>query len=105
MRSRSASPGWILLTINPRALLPPFYTPAGPLADGVAQHADALDLGLHQVARLHEFRGSAGETDAFRRPHGNDIPVLQRHSRRELVDEARQLEIEELGVRILLVDA
>src|SRR6185503_19464735 len=70
-------------------------------ADRITHHADPLDLGLEEVAGLHEFGRRARKAYAFRCSRRDDVPGLERHSQGELGDQARNLEIEKLRVRIL----
>ena len=51
------------------------------LLDEVAQRADLDDLGLHDVAGLHEFRRVAGDADAGRGAGGDDVAGLEREPR------------------------
>src|SRR5215469_7158585 len=48
--------------------------------DGIPQHADALDVDLADIARLHPERRFAGMPDARRRARYNHVARLQRHA-------------------------
>src|SRR5688572_27984088 len=62
------------------------------LVDGVAQHADAFDLYLAHVARLHEARRLLAPAYARRRAGGDHIARNQREDRRRIADELRNAE-------------
>src|SRR5471030_1103412 len=103
MRSIAARPGWIFVTM---AVVPlaPFYRrrAASASADGVAHDADALDLGLEEVAGLHEFGGCARESDSLGRSGRDDVARFERLPRGQVGDEPRHLEVHVLRVRLLL---
>src|ERR1700686_4748516 len=103
MRSIAARPGWIFVTMVVVPLAP-FYRrrAASASADGIAHDADTLDLGLEEVAGLHEFGGRARETDSFGCSGRDDVACLERLPRGKVGDEPRQLEVHVLRVRLLL---
>src|SRR5450631_2490178 len=103
MRSIAARPGWILVTM---LVVPfgPFYRRRAALAsaDGIAHDADAADLGFETVAALHELGRRARESDPLGRPGGDDVARVESLARGKVGDEARQLEVHMLRVRLLL---
>src|ERR1700686_3120211 len=103
MRSIAARPGGTFVTM---AVVPlgPFYRrrAARASADRIAHDADALDLGLEEVAGLHELGGRARESDPLGGSGRDDVARLERLARGQVGDEPRQLEIHVLGVRLLL---
>src|SRR5437660_12034386 len=56
-------------------------------ADRVAQHAQAVDLDLHDVAVLEEDGRLAGKADAGRSAGEDYVAGLQRHHVREVGDD------------------
>src|SRR5437868_6829563 len=71
------------------------------LSDRVAQHAEALDLDLHDVAVFQEHRRLAREADTRRRAREDQIARLQGDDLREISEDVAHVEDHLLGVTIL----
>src|SRR5437868_12855949 len=71
----------------------------------VAQNADLLDLGFHDVADPQELGRLTREANAFGRAREHDVTWLEHDARRQLFDDARDAEHHEPRIRILLGDA
>src|SRR5688572_16222680 len=65
---------------------------SGDCADSVAQHADADDLGFHDVAVLQQSGWLHGVADAGGRARADDIAWFQRQTLREAFDDGRAIE-------------